>query len=151
MTDQLSQTFAALADPTRRAMLARLAEGEANVSELARPFLKEMSLPAVTKHLQVLERAGLVTKTREAQWRPCRLNTDPFRDVAEWMEPYRKVWEESLDRLGEYLKTVTGNKTAASKTAPAAQKAASETKAIKTTPTKKKQPKAKGKKNGRSK
>lgn len=140
MTDQLSQTFAALADPTRRAMLARLAEGEANVSELARPFLKEMSLPAVTKHLQVLERAGLVTKTREAQWRPCRLNTDPFRDVEAWMEPYRKVWEESLDRLGEYLKTVTE-----------AQKAVAETKPVKTTPIKKKKPKAKGKKNGRSK
>ena len=141
MMDQLSLTFAALADPTRRAMLARLAEGEANVSELARPFLKEMSLPAVTKHLQVLERAGWVTKTREAQWRPCRLNTDPFRDVEAWMEPYRKVWEESLDRLGEYLKTVAVNKTAT-----AAQSAAAEKK-----PIKKKNPKAKGKKNGRSK
>jgi DNA-binding transcriptional ArsR family regulator len=145
MTDQLSQTFAALADPTRRAMLARLAEGEANVSELARPFLKEMSLPAVTKHLQVLERAGLVTKTREAQWRPCRLNTDPFRDVAEWMEPYRKVWEESLDRLGEYLKTVTANKSAS------AAQAAAEARPVKKPLTKKKKPKAKGKKNGRSK
>ena len=105
--DPLSQTFAALADPTRRAMLAQLAQGTANVSDLARPFLGEMSLPAITKHLQVLERAGLVTKTREAQWRLCTLNGDGLKDVADWMEPYRMFWEESFDRLEAYLKTVT--------------------------------------------
>ena len=101
--DSLSQTFAALADPTRRAMLARLSKGQANVSDLAQPFLKDMSLPAVTKHLKVLERAGLVTKTREAQWRPCTLNGAPLKDAVTWMEQYREFWEESLDRLGEYL------------------------------------------------
>jgi DNA-binding transcriptional ArsR family regulator len=107
MPDTLSQTFAALADPTRRAMLARLSRGEANVSELARPFRKEMSLPAITKHLQVLERVGFITKTREAQWRPCKLNREAFKDVADWMEEYRVFWEQSLDRLDAYLKTVT--------------------------------------------
>jgi DNA-binding transcriptional ArsR family regulator len=112
MQDTLSQTFAALADPTRRALLARLTHGEASVSELARPFLKEMSLPAVTKHLKVLEKASLITKTREAQWRPCKLNGSALKDVADWMEPYRKYWEESFDRLDAYLKTVTSkNKT----------------------------------------
>lgn len=100
-------TFSALADPTRRAILQRLTSGPANVSDLARPFLGEMSLPAVTKHLQVLERARLITKTREAQWRPCRLNGEAFRDVADWMEHYRTFWEESFDRLDAYLKTVT--------------------------------------------
>lgn len=109
MTDPLSQTFAALADPTRRALLARLSQGEANVTELARPFLHEMSLPAVTKHLKVLERAGFVTKGRDAQWRPCRLNAEPFREVADWMQTYRAYWEESLDRLDAYLKTVVPN------------------------------------------
>jgi DNA-binding transcriptional ArsR family regulator len=113
--DALSQTFSALADPTRRAMLARLSHGEANVSELARPFLNDMSLPAVTKHLKVLERAGLITKGREAQWRPCKLNADPFRDVADWMQQYREFWEESFDRLDAYLKTVTAKKKAAAK------------------------------------
>lgn len=108
--DALSQTFAALADPTRRAMLARLTQGEASVSDLAKPFLKDMSLPAVTKHLKVLEKAGLVTKTKEAQWRPCRLNPEPFRDVSDWMDQYRRFWEESFDRLDEYLKTVTAKK-----------------------------------------
>ena len=107
--DPLSQTFAALADPTRRAMLARLSHGEASVSEIAAPFLGKMSLPAVSKHLQVLERAGLVTKTREAQWRPCRINAEPLREANDWMEPYRELWEERLDRLGEYLKTVSVN------------------------------------------
>lgn len=107
MHDQLSQTFAALADPTRRAMLAQLTKGEASVSDLAKPFLKTMSLPAVTKHLKVLEKAGLITKTREAQFRPCRLNGDAFRDVANWVERYRVFWEESFDRLDAYLKTVT--------------------------------------------
>ncbi len=107
MVDHLSRTFAALADPTRRAMLARLSKGEANVSALAKPFLKEMSLPAVTKHLQVLEKARLITKTRQAQWRPCKLNGDALKDVADWMEQYRTFWEESFDRLDAYLKTVT--------------------------------------------
>lgn len=110
MQDNLSATFAALADPTRRAMLARLSQGEANVSDLAQPFLKEMSLPAVTKHLKVLEKAGLITKTREAQWRPCKINAEALKDVADWMEQYRVFWEESFDRLDEYLKTVTGKK-----------------------------------------
>lgn len=107
MTDNLSQTFAALADPTRRAMLAKLSLGEASVSDLAKPFLKEMSLPAVTKHLKVLEKAGLVTKTKEAQWRPCKLNSAPLKDATDWMEQYRVFWEESLDRLDAYLKSIT--------------------------------------------
>jgi DNA-binding transcriptional ArsR family regulator len=111
--DPLSQTFAALADPTRRAMLARLSKGQANVSDLAQPFLKNMSLPAVTKHLKVLERAGLVTKTREAQWRPCTLNGAPMKDAVAWMEQYREFWEERLDRLGEYLKTLSARDTRA--------------------------------------
>jgi len=110
MQDNLTQTFAALADPTRRAMLAHLSNGEANVSDLAKPFLKKMSLPAVTKHLKVLEKAGLITKTRDAQWRPCKLNGAPFKDVSEWMEQYRAFWEESFDRLDAYLKTVTAKK-----------------------------------------
>jgi DNA-binding transcriptional ArsR family regulator len=110
MPDSLSQTFAALADPTRRAMLVRLSQGEASVSDLAQPFLSEMSLPAVTKHLQVLERAGLITKTRDAQWRHCRLKAEGFHDAAAWMEQYRAFWEESFDRLDAYLKTVTPKK-----------------------------------------
>ena len=105
MHDHLSRTFAALADPTRRALLARLSTGEANVSDLAQPFLKGMSLPAVTKHLKVLENAGLVSKGRNAQWRPCRINGEPLREAGDWMEQYRIVWEEQLDRLGAYLKT----------------------------------------------
>lgn len=100
-TDQLSTTFAALADPTRRAILARLATGECSVTELAEPF--EMSLPAVSKHLQVLERAGLIVRGREAQWRPCRLEAAPLKEVAEWAEHYRAMWEQRLDRLGSYL------------------------------------------------
>lgn len=111
MHDHLSQTFSALADPTRRAMLARLSTGEANVSDLARPFLDEMSLPAITKHLQVLEKAGLITKTRKAQWRSCKLNGDGLKDAADWMEQYRVFWEESFDRLDAYLKTVTAHTT----------------------------------------
>jgi DNA-binding transcriptional ArsR family regulator len=107
MPDTLSLTFAALSDPTRRAMLIRLKHGEASVSDLAKPFLKNMSLPAVTKHLKVLERAGLITKSREAQWRPCRLNGEGLKNAVDWMEQYRQFWEESFDRLGEYLKTVT--------------------------------------------
>ncbi len=104
--DNLSQTFSALADPTRRAMLARLSKGEASVSELAQPFLGEMSLPAVTKHLKVLEKAGLITKSREAQWRPCKINGDAMKDAVQWLEQYRVFWEESLDRLDAYLKTL---------------------------------------------
>jgi DNA-binding transcriptional ArsR family regulator len=115
MQDHLSRTFAALADPTRRAMLARLSKGEASVSDLAKPFLKEMSLPGVTKHLKVLEKAGLVTKTRDAQWRPCRLNGEAFKNVADWMEQYRVFWEESFDRLEAYLKTVTAKRNAKGK------------------------------------
>src|SRR5436189_3477137 len=99
--DRLSRIFAALADPTRRAILARLALGEATVMELAEPFA--MSLPAVSKHLKVLERAGLIKRSREAQWRPCRLAAGPLKDVADWLEHYRHFWEESLDRLDEYL------------------------------------------------
>jgi DNA-binding transcriptional ArsR family regulator len=110
MNDHLSETFSALSDPTRRAMLAQLSKGEANVSDLAKPFLKDMSLPAITKHLKVLEKAGLITKTREAQWRPCKLNGAPLKSAADWMETYRAFWEESFDRLGEYLKTVTTKK-----------------------------------------
>jgi DNA-binding transcriptional ArsR family regulator len=99
--DQLSRIFAALADPTRRAMLARLARGEATVSELAEPF--EMSLPAISKHLKVLERAGLITRGREAQWRPCRIDLRPLEDVDDWLADYRRLWEERFDRLDEYL------------------------------------------------
>jgi DNA-binding transcriptional ArsR family regulator len=99
--DLLSATFAALADPTRRAILARLAAGEASVTELAKPFA--MSLPAVSKHLKVLERAGLIARSREAQWRPCQLEARPLKEVAEWVEPYRRFWQESFDRLDEYL------------------------------------------------
>lgn len=110
LEDRLSQTFAALADPTRRAMLAQLSKGEANVSELARPFMKNMSLPAVTKHVKVLERAGLITKSKDAQWRPCRLRGAGLRDAADWVEQYRMFWEESFDRLDAYLKATTGKK-----------------------------------------
>lgn len=106
MKDPLSLIFSALADPTRRAILSRLTRGEASVSELAEPFMNSMSLPAVTKHLKVLEKAGLVTKSKEAQWRPCKLNGRPLQDAAEWMEPFREYWEESLDRLEDYLKTI---------------------------------------------
>lgn len=107
MQDQLSRTFAALADPTRRAMLSRLAQGHATVSEIAEPFLGQMSLPAVTKHLKVLENAGLVTKTRDAQRRRCDLNPEALKPTAEFLEQYRQMWEESLDRLGTYLESVT--------------------------------------------
>jgi DNA-binding transcriptional ArsR family regulator len=100
--DRLTVTLSALADPTRRAILARLASGEASVTELAAPF--DISLPAVSKHLKVLERAGLVARGREAQWRPCRLVAAPLREVAEWVGGYRRFWEESFDRLDEYLR-----------------------------------------------
>ena len=99
--DRLSSTLAALADPTRRAILARLALGETSVTELAEPFA--MSLPAVSKHLKVLERAGLIKRSREAQWRPCRLEAGPLQDVAAWLEHYRQFWDESLDRLEALL------------------------------------------------
>ncbi len=103
--DRLNDTFAALADPTRRAILARLMAGEASVTELAEPF--RMSLPAVSKHLKVLERAGLITRGREAQWRPCRLEADPLRQVADWLDGYRRFWERSQERYGrldDYLR-----------------------------------------------
>jgi DNA-binding transcriptional ArsR family regulator len=104
MADHLSATFAALADPTRRAILARLALGETSVTELAKPF--RISAPAVSKHLKVLERAGLIARSREAQWRPARLEAGPLKDAAQWIEHYRRFWEESLDRLETYLKTI---------------------------------------------
>ena len=100
-SDRLSTTYAALADPTRRAILARLASGEASVTELAEPF--DMSLPAVSKHLKVLERAGLIARGRRAQWRPCRLEPGPLKDAADWLDHYRRFWEESFVRLDEYL------------------------------------------------
>lgn len=100
--DQLSATFAALADPTRRAILARLIAGETAVTELAKPFA--MTLPAVTKHLKVLQGAGLITRSRRAQWRPCHLNPEPLRDVAAWVDPYRRLWDERIDRLTDYLR-----------------------------------------------
>lgn len=102
--DRLSETFAALADPTRRAILARLALGETSVTDLAEPF--EMSLPAVSKHLKVLERAGLIARGREAQWRPCRLEPAPLKEIDDWVEHYRKFWEQSFDRLDEYLRVL---------------------------------------------
>src|SRR6266478_2066012 len=103
-TDSLSATFAALADPTRRAILARLVSGEASVTELAAPF--EMSMPAISKHLKVLEHAGLIARGREAQWRPCRLEAAPLKDAADWLEHYRRFWEQSFDRLDDYLREV---------------------------------------------
>jgi DNA-binding transcriptional ArsR family regulator len=102
LADPISSTFAALADPTRRAILARLTVGEASVTELAAPF--EMSLPAVSKHLKVLQRAGLIARGREAQWRPCRLDARPLKDAADWVERYRRNWEESFERLDDYLR-----------------------------------------------
>jgi DNA-binding transcriptional ArsR family regulator len=103
--DQLSATFAALADPTRRAILSRLVTGECSVTELAEPF--DMSLPAVSKHLRVLERAGLIARGREAQWRPCRIQGEPLKQVADWAERYRHLWEGRLDRLDDYLNELT--------------------------------------------
>jgi DNA-binding transcriptional ArsR family regulator len=104
MNDSISSTFAALADPTRRAILARLALGETSVTELAEPFA--ISMPAVSKHLRVLERAGLIVRSREAQWRPCKLKAEPLRQAAGWLDEYRRFWEESFDRLDEYLQRV---------------------------------------------
>jgi DNA-binding transcriptional ArsR family regulator len=108
-TDPLSTTFAALADPTRRAILARLASGEKSVTELAAPFA--MSMPAISKHLRVLERAGLIARGREAQWRPRRLQAQPLKEVAEWVEHYRRFWEESFDRLDDYLQQLQKKET----------------------------------------
>jgi DNA-binding transcriptional ArsR family regulator len=110
LQDPLSQKFAALADPTRRAMIARLASGQASVSEIAGPFLRQMSLPAVTKHLKVLEKAGLVTKTRDAQRRLCDLNPEGFRETVDYLEDYRRLCEASLDRLGAYLQSAHAGK-----------------------------------------
>lgn len=105
---QLSATFSALADPTRRAILARLASGEASVLEIAAPF--DVSLPAISKHLKVLEKAGLIARGREAQWRPCRLQAEPLKGASDWIEQYRRFWEESFDRLGDYLDELQGKK-----------------------------------------
>jgi DNA-binding transcriptional ArsR family regulator len=113
MADQISNTFAALADPTRRAILAKLSGGEASVTELAQPF--EMSMPAITKHLKVLERAGLITRSRDAQWRPCRLEAAPLREVADWVEHYRQFWEQSFDRLDAYLQELKTSEQQSSK------------------------------------
>ncbi len=104
MKDHLSVTFSALADPTRRAILARLSSGEASVTDLAAPF--EMSMPAISKHLKVLERAGLIARGREAQWRPCQLEAGPLKEVADWVLHYRSFWEQSFNRLDEYLETM---------------------------------------------
>ena len=109
MTDQLSTTFAALADPTRRAILARLAAGECSVTELAEPF--EISMPAVSKHLRVLEHAGLIARSREAQWRPCRIEAGPLKQVAEWTEQYRQIWETKFDNLELYLQELKTKET----------------------------------------
>lgn len=107
--DQLSATFAALADPTRRAILAKLAAGDASVGELAEPF--DMSLPAISKHLKVLERAGLIVRTREAQWRPCRLQPEPLNEVSAWIERYRAIWQRRFDRLDSYLQELKAKET----------------------------------------
>lgn len=111
--DQLNYTFSALADPTRRAILARLASGETTVGELARPF--KISKPGITKHLKVLERAGLITQGRQAQWRPCKLQAAPLKEASDWMEKYRRFWEESFDRLDEYLRDMNLAETDAGK------------------------------------
>jgi DNA-binding transcriptional ArsR family regulator len=104
MHDQISSTFSALADPTRRAILARLALGETSVTDLASPF--EMSMPAISRHLKVLEKAGLIARGREAQWRPCKLRPEPLKQAADYLEEYRRFWEESFDRLDAYLQTL---------------------------------------------
>jgi DNA-binding transcriptional ArsR family regulator len=116
-TDRLSTTFSALADPTRRAILARLALGETSVSKLAEPFA--MSLPAISKHLKVLERAGLVARGREAQWRPCRLEAGPMKDATAWLEHYRRFWEQSFDRLEDYLRELKAGEKAQARTGKA--------------------------------
>ncbi len=106
--DRLSLTFTALSDPTRRAILAKLSRGEATVQELSKPF--EISAPAITKHLKVLEKAGLISRGREAQWRPCRIEAQPLNEAMDWIEEHRQIWEERFDRLEEYLKTMTDKK-----------------------------------------
>jgi DNA-binding transcriptional ArsR family regulator len=116
MMDSLTTTFAALADPTRRAILARVSLGETSVGELAAPF--DMSLPAVSKHLKVLERAGLIVRGREAQWRPCKLKADPLKDAASWIDEYRHHWENNLDALDTYLEKLHGSPGAAKKRRP---------------------------------
>lgn len=113
MTDQLSTTFAALADPTRRAILGKLSRGEKSVNELASPF--NMSLPGISKHLKVLQRAGLIERGKQAQWRPCRLKAKPLRDVSNWIEQYRKFWEERFDRLEDYLQQLQAREKKAGK------------------------------------
>jgi DNA-binding transcriptional ArsR family regulator len=115
MADRLSATFSALADPTRRAILARLALGETTVSDLAEPF--EMSLPAISKHLKVLERAGLIARGREAQWRPCRIEVNALKPVDDWLENYRKLWEQRFDRLDAYLQEMKAQEAASAKPA----------------------------------
>jgi DNA-binding transcriptional ArsR family regulator len=120
-TDRLSATFAALADPTRRAIIARLALGETSVSELAEPF--EMSLPAVSKHLKVLERAGLITRSREAQWRPCRIEPAALKDVDDWLDRYRRFWDERLDRLDDYLQVLQAQDAPTSSPRPSSSQA----------------------------
>jgi DNA-binding transcriptional ArsR family regulator len=120
MIDRLSETFGALADPTRRAILARLASGEASVTELAEPFA--MSMPAISKHLKVLERAGLIARGREAQWRPCRLQAAPLQHVAGWVEHYRQFWEQNFDRLDEYLQELKADKLKANESKARASK-----------------------------
>ncbi len=114
MTDQLSSTFSALADPTRRAILARLVNGEASVTELAEPF--DMSMPAISKHLKVLQRAGLIARGREAQWRPCRIEAKPLKDAADWIAHYERFWTESFDRLDLYLKKLNQEPNLSAKT-----------------------------------
>jgi DNA-binding transcriptional ArsR family regulator len=121
-TDRLSATFSALADPTRRAILARLALGETSVTELARPF--DMSLPAISKHLKVLEHAGLIVRGREAQWRPCRIEAQALKPVDDWLENYRRLWEERIDRLEVYLEKLQAGRKASPKTAKKEQKRA---------------------------
>lgn len=112
-TDTLSRTFSALADPTRRAILARLAKGESSVTELAQPF--QMTLPGISKHLKVLERAGLISRGRDAQWRPCQLKAIPLKEAATWIEDYRQFWEQSLDRLEDYLRELQSEEKKAAK------------------------------------
>lgn len=147
MSDSLSATFAALADPTRRAILARLASGEKSVTELAEPFA--MTLPAVTKHLKVLERAGLIVRGREAQWRPCRLQAEPLKEAAGWVEQYRQFWEDSLDRLEVYLREMQTQEDKAGATADAEHRADAAPPSQRATGKARKEPSSKEKKNGR--
>ena len=147
MSDPLSATFAALADPTRRAILARLASGEKSVTELAEPFA--MTLPAVTKHLKVLERAGLIVRGREAQWRPCRLQAEPLKEAAGWVEQYRQFWEDSLDRLEVYLREMQAQEDKAGAAADAEHRADAAPPLQHATGKARKETSSKEKKNGR--